>query len=159
MLSKPHNKHLLGFTLVEVVIVVAIIAVLAAIAIPRLSRGTSGAADSALEQSLSVLRRAIDHYAVEHNGEYPKVAKITNQLTRYTNEQGQARLNPDATHIYGPYLRSIPPLPVGERVGNTGISDTDANDVGWIYRMNTGHIRANTSNSERSESGVRYRDF
>lgn len=152
------SKQHFGFTLLEVVIVVAIVAVLAAIAIPRLSRGSDGAAEVTLEQDLSVLRRAIEHYAVEH-GRFPNALAINEQLTRYTNANGGVRAKKTANHIYGPYLRSIPPLPVGDRKGNTKIAPTDANDVGWIYRAPDGHIRANTKASERTDEGVRYRDL
>ena len=152
-----HNKP--GFTLLEVVIVAAIIAVLAAIAIPRLGRGTQAADEAALEKDLAVLRKAIDHYAVEHLGEYPHTIAINAQLTRYTDEKGKVRNNPDSTHIYGPYLRSIPPLPVGIRKGNTKIAAADAEDVGWIYRRADGHIRANTGPAERSDTGISFRDL
>lgn len=148
-----------GFSLLEIVIVVAIIAILAAIAIPRLGRGSECAAESALEKNLAILRKAIDHYAAEHLGGYPHAVAINAQLTRYTNEQGQVRVNMDSTHIYGPYLRSVPPLPVGIRQGNTKIDTADAEDVGWVYRRSDGHIRANTGPAERGEAGISYRDY
>ena len=41
-----------GFSLIELVIVVVIIGIIAAIAIPKMSRGSQGAADSALQSDL-----------------------------------------------------------------------------------------------------------
>jgi len=140
----------------EVVIVVAIIAILAAIGIPRMSRGTAGAGDSALGANLAVLRNAIDLYAAEHQGAYPAVASITNQLTQYTDAAGAAAATKDSTHIYGPYLRSVPPLPVGAKKGSTGIAALDGTDVGWIYTASTGAIVANTTASEMDAAGKLY---
>lgn len=145
--------------MLEIVVVVAILAVLAAVAIPRLSRGSGGAAEQALEQDLSVLRRAIELYAVEHRGNYPGAAAIAGQLTAYTDEQGSVRVAPDSTHIYGPYVRIVPPLPVGLRKGNTKIAQADAIDVGWIYLPATGHIRANTGPTEKDSKFVLFRNY
>lgn len=151
-----HNK---GFSLLELVIVVAIIAILAAIGIPRLSRGTRGAADSALSGNLSLLRNSIDIYAAEHLNVYPTAANIGTQLTQFTDQAGAVSASKDTTHIYGPYLRSVPPLSVGARRGGTSIAAADANDVGWIYTAGTGTIRANTTASEKDETDKLYSDY
>src|SRR5947208_10544278 len=102
-----------GFSLIELVIVVVIIGIIAAIAIPRLSRGASGAADSALSGNLAVLRNAVDLYATEHGGTYPALATFDTQLTQFTDTSGGTATTKDSTHIYGPYLRKVPTLPVG----------------------------------------------
>jgi len=69
-------------------------------------------------------------------------------------------------HIYGPYLRSIPPIPVGPNVGATGveIKDNDPRavyegkkDKGWIYSDETGDIFANTDDLD--DSGVEYHTY
>ncbi len=104
-----------GFSLLEVVIVVAIIAILAAIGIPRMSRGAKGANDSALTGDLSTLRNAVDLYGAEHVGVLP--TDPNTQLVKYTDVSGATSATKDATHIYGPYVRTIPPLPVGAREG------------------------------------------
>lgn len=145
-----------GFSLLEVVIVVAIIAILAAIGIPRMSRGSKGANDAALSGNLSVLRNAVDLFAAEHGGSYPTAANVTNQLTQYTDALSAVSATKTATHIYGPYIRSIPPLPVGTRKTQTGIAAADANDVGWIYDDGTGAIRANTMAGEEDDTGKLY---
>jgi len=139
------NTNRGGFSLLEVVIVVAIIAILAAIGIPRMSRGSKGANDAAVKGDLAVLRNAIDLFSAEHGGSFPKVATIVDQLTKYTNVSGAVNPSKTTTHIYGPYLRSVPPLPVGTRKGSTGIAAGDAEGIGWIYVEGTGDIRANTS--------------
>jgi general secretion pathway protein G len=146
-----------GFSMLELVIVVMILAIVAAIAIPRLSRGSDGAADATLAGDLAVLRQAIDHYAAEHGGALPAEANIVAQLTTYTGVLGNPQAGRDATHIYGPYLRKVPPLPVGARKGATGIAAGDAADVGWIYSESTGNIRANTTN-EIDSGGRLYKE-
>jgi type II secretory pathway pseudopilin PulG len=140
----------------EVVIVVAIIAILAAIGIPRMSRGSKGANDSALSGDLAVLRNAIDLYATEHGGTFPTAANINEQLTQYTDAAGAAVATKDATHIYGPYLRSVPPLPVGAKKGQSKIAALDGTDVGWIYVQLTGAINANTTAEEKDDTNKLY---
>ena len=149
-----------GFSLLEVVIVVAIIAILAAIGIPRMSRGARGASDSALAGDLANLRNAIDLYAAEHGGLFPGNADPNTQLTQYTDMAGGVAVSKDATHIYGPYMRTIPPLPVGPtRKGCTKIAAADAAGIGWIYDKTAGTIRANTTASEKDEAGKLYSDY
>lgn len=148
-----------GFSLLEVVIVVAIIAILAAIGIPRMSRGSKGANDAALSGNLAVLRNAVDLFAAEHGGSFPTAADIENQLTQYTDVSGTVSASKTATHIYGPYMRGIPPLPVGAKKGQTGIAIIDGNDVGWIYTETTGAIQANTTASEKDDAGKLYSDY
>jgi general secretion pathway protein G len=147
-----------GFSLLEVVIVVAIIAILAAIGIPRMSRGSKGANDAALKGDLAVLRNAVDLFSAEHGGSFPTAANIENQLIQYTDVLGAVSASKTTTHIYGPYMRSIPPLPVGARKGQNGIAAADANDVGWIYTESTGAIRANTT-TEKDDADVLYSDY
>jgi len=152
MKKRQYNR---AFSLLEVVIVVAIIAVLATIAIPRMSRGAKGAKDSAVSGDLAVLRNSIDLYATEHGGTYPAAATIADQLTKYTDIDGNTSDTKTTTHIYGPYLRSVPPLPVGDRKGEDQIAASDANDVGWIYTVASGTIRANTT-TEKDDTDKLY---
>jgi prepilin-type N-terminal cleavage/methylation domain-containing protein len=156
-MSNRRNSR--GFSLLEIVIVVAIMAVLAAIAIPRMGRGSRGAGDSALGANLAVLRNAIDLYAAEHQGAYPAAATFSAQLTQYTDSSGATSATKDSTHIYGPYLRSIPPLPVGAKKTSTGVAAADADGVGWIYNASTGSIAANTAATEKDDANKLYSDY
>jgi len=148
-----------GFSLLELVIVIVIMGIVAVVAIPRMSRGSEGAADAALSGNLAVMRGAIDMYAGEHTGTNPAVATFEEQLTQYTDISGGTSATKTATHIYGPYLRKVPPLPVGSNKGSTIVADNGANGVGWVYEVNAGTIRANTNGSERDASGTKYSDY
>lgn len=147
---KTFAKRSRGFSLIELVIVVVIIGIIAAIAIPHLSRGSAGAADSATAGNLAVLRSSIDLFATEHGGTYPSVGTFDSQLTQYTDSSGSFNATKTTTFVYGPYLRKVPPLPVGPvgyKGANTivdGSSGTPGTTAGgWFFNPNTGDIKAN----------------
>ena len=150
-----------GFSLIELVIVVVIIGIVAAIAIPRLSRGSAGAAESALAADLSALRNAIEMYSTEHDGNWPDANQIEAQLTQYTDAAGSPQATRDTTHIYGPYLRKVPSVPVGPNKGNSGIGkpgDEAVAGVGWIYDGTNGTVKANTGDAKDAK-GTKYADY
>jgi general secretion pathway protein G len=161
-----------GFSLIELVIVVVIIGIIAAIAIPRMSRGSQGAADSALAGNLSVLRNAIDLYQTEHQS-YPASAAadtqavFERQLTKYTDAAGTSNATgtKDSSHTYGPYLRKVPPLPVGTKKGQSTVKialDTDlpgASGEAWIYYPSSGEIKANLLATEVDAKGSAYNEY
>jgi general secretion pathway protein G len=152
---RPYRTRCGAFSLIELVIVVVIISILAAIAIPKMSRGTAGAADAALAEDLAALRRALDHYQAEHGG-YPDVTMVYAALTEYSTDDGSSvQASPDATHLYGPYLRAIPPLPVGKYKGQLGIGPSSGPTIGWIYDSANGTIKANTT-TEQDARGTLY---
>lgn len=155
---KKHKSH--GFSMLELVIVIVILGIIAAIAIPRMSRGSEGAADAALTSNLAVLRNAIDLFSAEHDGTFPAVGDIATALAQYSNKLGDDFVTTrDVNHIYGPYIRQVPPLPVGAAKGNTGIAASAGAGVGWIYTAATGTITANTTASEKDASGKLYSDY
>jgi general secretion pathway protein G len=86
------RKHK-GFTLIELLVVMAIIATLMTIAVPRYFSSLENSKETALRQSLSVMREALDHYYGD-TGHYPE------------------SLEDMVTHRY---LRSLPTDPITER--------------------------------------------
>lgn len=146
--------------MLELVIVVMILAIVAAIAIPRMSRGSQAAAEVALENDLATLRRAIELYTVEHDGRPPPVANIRRALLEYSNRAGTS-FSPtkDTKHYFGPYMRTLPTLPLGIKEGNEAISEADGEIIGWIYDPATGEISANTTSSEKDAGGVLYSNY
>ncbi len=148
-----------GFSLVELIIVVVIIGIIGAIAIPRLSRGSQAAADNALRGNLAVLRRAIELYAAEHDNTFPNADGIVDQLTKYSALDGTTAEAKGTPHIFGPYIKEIPTLPVGAAKGSRGIAAAPGPNVGWIYDEATGAIRANTTALEKDDNNVAYSDY
>ena len=151
-----------AFSLVELVIVLVIVGVIAAIAVPRLTRGAANSSRIALAADLATLRKAIELYRAEHEGSFPTLDDFVAQMTHFSNVAGASfATSADVGNriVYGPYLKSIPPLPVGVRRGETGVAAADAADVGWIYTEATGRIRANTTITEIDNRAILYRTY
>ncbi len=156
MKNRKSNRS--GFSLIELVIVVVIIAIIGAIAIPKMSRGAAGAGDSATIQNLSTMRSAIELYSTEHGGTYPSTTPATfiSQLTTYTDASGAAVGTKDTTHIYGPYLKSIPSLPVGTNKGLSTVTATGPAGTGtfaWFFDGTT--VWANDPGTDLDAKGRR----
>ncbi len=137
-----------AFSLIELVIVVVIIGIIAAIAIPRLSRGSEGAADAALIGDLAVMRSSIDLFSTEHPGFPPVEASFEAQMHQYSDPLGNTSSVKGGGFIYGPYLRAMPPLPVGAMKGNVGVKPPPADGAGvdgWVYDDATQKLTANTA--------------
>jgi prepilin-type N-terminal cleavage/methylation domain-containing protein len=154
-----------GFTLIELLIVVIIIAILAAIAIPQFSVSTEDAKVAALDANLSTVRSAIEMYRVQHKnilpgvktskgactvgntgtGDATKKEAFIDQLTAYSNADGQTCSAPETGFTYGPYLRAIPAEP-GSGL-STVVVQTDATAAagggGWLFSTLTGKFQAN----------------
>lgn len=148
------SKSWRAFSLVELVIVIVIIGVIAAIAVPRISRGAKGAADAAMIADLATMRSSLDLYAAEHAGLYPGATTFEAQMTTFSNEAGATVGTKDSTHIFGPYLKAVPGLPIagtgtlGGKKGDNGVAAADALTIGWLYTASTGVIVANTGTSK-----------
>lgn len=150
----PNAVAARAFSLVELVVVIVIIGILASVAIPRLSRGSAGARDAALDADLAIIRRAINRYYVEHGNKYPGPSepRFVAQMTQYTDSVGNAQSSRDGTYMYGPYLLSIPPAPTGVNEGDNGVlidlvnsppRANPASSKGWVYNPNTGEFYLN----------------
>jgi prepilin-type N-terminal cleavage/methylation domain-containing protein len=157
LLSNRVNRR--AFSLIELVIVVVILGIIGAVAIPRMSRGAEGAAESALVSNLATLRGAIELYSAEHGGAFPTAANFSDEMLLFTNAAGGTSATKTGAFIYGPYLRSVPALPVGTRQGSTGTAAADAAGIGWLYIDASGAITANCTNAEVNGSGVQWNSF
>lgn len=131
-----------AFSLIELVIVVTILAIIASIALRRVSSYAEQGAENAAAQDVSVLQLAIERYRAEH-GNYPDPVKVVKHLTGYTDVFGATSAERVAPYIYGPYVRAIPPVPLGPAKGSKKIATAPADDVGWLYDPISGEIAPN----------------
>jgi prepilin-type N-terminal cleavage/methylation domain-containing protein len=138
------RRRRFAFSLIELVIVVMIIAIIAAIATRRLARHAEQSATNAAQQDTSVLQQAIERYRAEH-GTYPTLPGTTlaDQLTKYTDSSGNVSATRTPPYVYGPYVRKIPPVPIGPVRGSTVVSGAPGAGIGWVYDPATGEIRPN----------------
>jgi hypothetical protein len=64
------------------------------------------------------------------------------------------------THVYGPYIITMPVLPVGVNKGKTGITTlTYTAGFGWGYEPTSGVFKANTTNTEVDPDGVAFNTY
>jgi general secretion pathway protein G len=158
MYSRKTNRRI-GFTLLEVMLVVVILGLVAAIALPKLSQGATNTSATALASDLAVMRTAIDLYQNDHNGTFPTAANIANQLIEYSDITGATlSTTKNATSCYGPYLRSVPTLPVGAEKGNTTFAAATGTGVGWVYD-GAGNLIAGTVGTELDSNGKAYNTY
>ena len=180
-----------GFTLVELLIVAIILAILAAIVVPQFASTTEDAKEAALRSNLANIRGAISLYRQQH-GAYPSTVAATggtctggaagtgaaesgqalvDQLTRYTNANGQSCTLPvGGTFQFGPYLdeNTLPANPVtgssavlvvgaaAVGAGNLAMQGTGAG-LGWRYDVTSGKFIANDTSTD--SSGARYDSY
>lgn len=164
-----------GFTLVELLIVAIILAILAAIVVPQFASTTDDAKESSLRANLAALRGAMDLYKQQH-GEYPGVNvssggtctatagtggvgtqnAIVDQLTRFTNANGQSCSAPEAGFVFGPYLKedAMPSNPITDSntvvVVTTGDLNMAADGAGggWKFDSTSGKFIANDTSTD-----------
>jgi general secretion pathway protein G len=132
-----------AFSLIELLIVITIIAILAAVAVPRFSRGAESARENALKDNLTSLNKAAELYAIEHGGAYPDPALVVEQLAMFTDQAGAVAATKSAPAIFGPYLRCIPPMPIGPQRGAREIGESPGPGIAWVYSPSTGQFTAN----------------
>ena len=104
------------------------------------------------------MRNALDLYATEHGGTYPAVATFEAQLTTYTDANGNTSGTKTGAYIYGPYLRSVPALKVGDEKGGTTVAAAAASGVAWVYDASAGTIVPNTG-TDKDAIGKLYTDY
>jgi len=141
-----------GFTLVEILIVVVILGILAAIVIPQFTSASETAKSSSLTAQLQTIRSQLELYQVQHNGDYPTLAQMWDNLTSTTDISG-ATTGSD----FGPYLQKAPTNPF-ENSSTLAAGAADANTgaaagVGWVYIASTGTIKAVMPAAKATELG------
>jgi prepilin-type N-terminal cleavage/methylation domain-containing protein len=162
--NSSSRRRASGFTLVELLIVVIILAILAAIVVPQFVASTDDAKLAALDSNLRNLRSAVALYNQQH-GEYPGAnadggggaanseTAFLNQLTQFTDADGNVSATKTGAFIYGPYLTrsSMPPDPI-MNVATVDVTNAGSLPLtsavttgGWKFDTVTGQLIVNHS--------------
>ena len=103
---------------------------------------------------LQPLRRGLGH------------GRIEAQLTQFTDVSGTPSATKTTSAIYGPYIRKVPPLPVGPsgyKNTNTVLDGSSGNPGastgGWFYNATSGDIKPNLADSVKDESNKAYNAY
>jgi hypothetical protein len=84
---------------------------------------------------------------------------IAAQLTQYSDNNGNTQATKDTSFIYGPYIRSIPQVPLGAQKGSSTFTDTAGTaGAGWVYDATSGKVTANTT-TEADAKNVAYNTY
>ncbi len=111
-----HTRRAQGFTLIELLVVMAIVALLVSIAAPRYFGALEKSKETALRQTLSVVRDALDKYYGD-NGKYPDTLEAL---------------------VAKRYLRSLPLDPVTGSSATWVVVAPDDPAKGAIYDLRSG---------------------
>ena len=148
-----------AFTLVEILIVVIILGILATIIIGLFQNGTKDAAAASLKDNLRNMRSQLELYIAQH-GRYPALATFEQQMTQYTDADGNVSATRTPTYCFGPYIINMPVLPVGVNKGRTtvtGLAYTAG--FGWGYEPTSGVFKANTPDGEVDQDGIAFNTY
>jgi general secretion pathway protein G len=148
-----------AFTLIEILIVVIILGILATIIISLFGNSSKDAGGASLKDNLRCIRSAIQIYSAQH-GRYPAQATFETQMTQYTNPAGATSTTRTGTYTYGPYILTLPPLPVGTDRGATTVTTTTYTaGHGWQYDATSGAFKANCPDTDKDDAGVPYNTY
>ncbi|MFJ5446889.1 type II secretion system protein [Methylobacillus methanolivorans] len=110
------RKWMRGFTLVELLVVMAILMLLITVAAPRYFNGVERAKESALKQTLAVVRDAIDKFHAD-NARYPESLE----------ELAERK-----------YIRTVPQDPITESSDSWQIVAPEEDMPGELYDLHSG---------------------
>jgi len=144
-----------GFTLIEILIVVVILGILATVVIGVFANASGDASAKALKEDLRTVRAQLQFYLAQH-GSYPTVATFEQQMTAYTDRDGNTSTAPNAAHPFGPYLQTVPRMPLGTEKGKESVTDGTAYvpGFGWRYDSTSGQFFANLPDTDKDGDGV-----
>lgn len=148
VLDRPNGLKIeYGFSLVEILIVVSIIGILAAIVIPEFQNHSLQATETATKDNLSILRKAIELYAMQHNGVAPGYPGNVASDTPTESDFISQLLDSHAIHQFPE--NSFNGLSTVQVLANGAPFPAAADDsTGWIYQPQTRNIRINHAGAD-----------
>jgi general secretion pathway protein G len=149
------GRHIGGFTLIELMIVMTVLAILAVIVVPQIMSASGEARESALRTDLTMLRRQIDIYRLQHGQRGPHLdengqldtAGFIARLAGRTDSDGKLNAN----GVCGPYVTEWPTNPFGSEAvaGDVAFAKPSPplrnGKTGWYYSTITCIISPNSA--------------
>jgi prepilin-type N-terminal cleavage/methylation domain-containing protein len=158
--TRKRNHRHFAFSLVELVMVVTIIGIISAIAVPRMTTANSNAIAAYLEGTLNNVRKAMDMYFAEHGASLPDNARFLDQLTQYSDANGNTSSTPGGAYIYGPYLRAPFPRNPFNKLNTVHVKavvgDPNPTDgsVGWVAVLSDGYFGISARDDQLIGAGI-----
>jgi general secretion pathway protein G len=141
------NAMRTAFTFVEIVVVVLVMGILAGVAAPKMLQMSDTATDKGVQQSLSIVRDAIELFQAANDAALPGA------------DGNAATFKSDLA----PYVRKFPVLPIAPArndlvlMTNGGSANGAASPTeGWKYYYDTGRFIVNSHDKTASDDSVRY---
>lgn len=165
---RSNRRRRTAFTLVELVMVVTIIGIVSAIAAPRMANAAKNATSTALSATLSTVRQAVDVYYAEHD-QYPGYipgsgiadgVKFIEQLTLFSNRNGDTSAAYSTVFRFGPYLRKPFPKNPTNNLATVDVKATPSDpnpepgSVGWVAVLSHGYFGISATDSRLDDIGV-----
>jgi prepilin-type N-terminal cleavage/methylation domain-containing protein len=150
-----------AFTLAEILIVVIILAILAAISISQVQQGPLEARSINLRENLSKIRMQLALYRQQHNA-FPSATNFEQQMTEFTNQQGECAESRSGDFRYPPYLEQMPCNPISGSRAIRATNDPEViapqatTDGGWWYNEATGRFYADLTYRQIDTDGTRF---
>jgi general secretion pathway protein G len=142
-------------------IVVVILGILAAIVMPQFSDAAHVAREKVLKEDLRFLRHQIAVFAIQHTDHapgyaagVPSAATFADQMTKFTDVQGNVSDTQDATYKFGPYLQKVPENPITGKntirmiADNAAMPASAAGTDGWIYQASSQTVLSDADGSD-----------
>jgi general secretion pathway protein G len=149
-----------AFTLIEIMIVIVILGIIASIVIAVFGNNVRDASGKALKDNLRSMRNQLELYSAQH-GSYPSLADFDRQMVLFSDRLGNTSSTRSAVYQFGPYILSMPVLPIGANKGKTGVTSlaTYTADYGWAYDPISGKFQANLPDTDVDDDGVKYNSY